>query len=346
MPANSDSVTSIDNEGTFSHSHDVTLQRLDTSLPFAGTVSGKLKYTIDNFTGTEQAWDRTLAVFVPPGVPVQHVDHAAFARDPQGEARRLGFRIVGHHAETKVIGNGPGEPRAITKAVFSDPEVDELASSGKLSLSTGFDANILKEGVMAGKVQPNHVLYFLRNEKTAYNTLATANDTGAMVNNISEETMAEDVETKGILTKILDAVSAKPAPAMEPVKNVEDPRIATLTAQINELTKENISLKESKTALDNLMAERAKIAKDAEWQEVKNLHQPGLFHKEKEAVERTAYEAAPARWLMSHVGNLQTLKSAPAKGTEAVGNLGDDDTQPFDVVAARGKLNPLTGRFE
>ncbi|MDD5188494.1 MAG: hypothetical protein PHF57_09855, partial [Methanoregula sp.] len=83
-----------------------------------------------------------------------------------------------------------------------------------------------------------------------------------------------------------------------------------------------------------------------EWQEVKNLHQPGLFHKEKEGIERAAYEAAPARWLMSHVGNLQTLKSAPAKGTEAVGNLGDDDTQPFDVVAARGKLNPLTGRFE
>jgi hypothetical protein len=119
----------VDNEGGFSHSsHDVRLQRLDTYLPSTGTPSGKLKYSIDNFAGTEKAWDNALAVFVPEGVPVQHVDHARFAHDARAEAARLGYKIVGHHVDTKVIDKGPGEPRVMTKAVFTDPEVDRLAS--------------------------------------------------------------------------------------------------------------------------------------------------------------------------------------------------------------------------
>lgn len=347
MPACSDSGSEtrpIDNEGSFSlSSHDITLQRLDTHLPYAGVPSGRLKYSVDNFAGTEQAWDRTLAVFVPKGVPAQHVDHRAFANDPHREAERLGFRIVGHHSDTKVISNGPGEPRVITKAVFTDPEVDRLATEGKLSLSTGFDARVLPEGLMDGTVQPNHVLYFLRNEPTALGTPASPNDAGAFVNNLSEETMADD-ETKGILLSIRDMVTPKENPLQKTVDNLT----ADLTAkdaQIAALTAENTALKADKQALDNLRAEEATRAKDAEWEQVKNLHQPGLFHKEKEAVERAAYEAAPAKWLMAHVGNLQTVKAAPAKGEAAVGNLGDPDA-PVDMVAARGKLNPMTGRFE
>ena len=348
MPVNSASpLQPVNNEGSFSnHSlHDITLQRLDTSLPYAGVSGGRLKYAIDNFTGTEQAWDRTLAVFVPPGVPVQHVDHVAFARDPQSEARRLGFRIVGHHSETKVIGNGPGEPRAITKAVFTDQEMDRYASEGKLSLSTGFDATISPDGSMSGQVVPNHVLYFLRNENTAFGTPATANDGGAMVNNLSEGNPMADDETKGLLQSIRDQLANKENPLKSTVDNLNT-EITKRDAQIAALTKENAALKESKTALDNLMAERETAAKEARWAEVKNLHQPGLFHKEKEAVERAAYEKDNAGWLMAHIGNLQTVKPAPAKGTEAVGNLAGDEDKPFDTGAARGKLNVQTGRFE
>lgn len=342
MPASSDSVSPIDNEGSFSHSsHDITLQRLDTYLPYAGVASGKLKYSVDNFAGTEQAWDRTLAVFVPEGVPARHVDHTAFARDPHGEARRLGFRIVGHHSNTKVIGTGPGEPRVVTTAVFTDPEVDQLAREGKLSPSSGFDAHILPEGLMDGKVQPNHVLYFHRNAPTVFGTPATPNDAGAMVNNLSEEPMADD-ETKGILLSIKDMVTPKENPLQKTVDNL-NAELQKRDAQIEVLTKERDALKADKVRVDNILEEQATKAKDAEWAQVKNLHQPGLFHKEKEAVERAAYEAAPAQWLMAHVGNLQTVKPAPATGADAVGNL---DGETFDIVAARGKLNPLTGRFE
>ena len=206
----------IDNAGSFAlNPHDVTLQRLDTYIPYSGSSSGKLKYAINNFEGTEGEWDRALAVFVPPGVPAKHVDHAAFARDPHGEARKLGFRIAGHHAGTRVISNGPGEPQLETKVIFDlDPEAEKLASEYKLSLSTGFDAEIGPDGSsISGKVRPNHVLYFLRNGPTAFGSPAAPNDLGARINNLSEpdvkeeksvNNMTDDAELKDTLSVIKD----------------------------------------------------------------------------------------------------------------------------------------------
>lgn len=345
MSVSSDSVSPVDNEGTFSHSsHDVDLQRLDVFLPYPGTASGKLKYDIDNFSGTEEGWDKTLAVYVPKGVPIQHVDHAAFARDPHGEARRLGYRIAGHHENSKVL-TGSGEPRLTSKSVFTDPEADQYAREGALSLSTGFDAHILPEGLISGKVAPNHVLYFHRNAKTVFGTPATPNDLGARVNNLSEETMADD-EIKGLTQSVKDLIGLhKENPLQATVDNLTA-EVQKRDVQIKELTAKVDALTADKQALDNLRAEEATKAKDARWQAVKNLYQPGIFHKEKEAVERAAFEADNAGWMMAHVGNLQTVKAAPAKGEAAVGNLGEDEGAPFDMVAARGKLNPQTGRYE
>jgi len=345
MPASSDSVSPIDNEGSFSHSsHDVDLQRLDINLPYSGTASGKLKYAIDNFAGTESEWDRTLAVYVPKGVPIQHVDHAAFARDPHGEAQRLGFRIAGHHENSKVL-VGSGEPRLVSKSVFTDPEADQYAREGALSLSTGLDAMITPDGTIVGKVRPNHVLYFHRNEKTVFGTPATPNDLGARVNNLSEEIMADD-ETKGTLSKILEAVTPKENPLKATVDNLTA-EVQKRDAKIDALTKENEALKAAKTSLDNLMAEQETKAKDAKWAQIKNLLKPGLYHKpEDEKALRDAFEADAGEFMIAHVGNLQTVKPSPAKGAEAVGNLEDDDGKPFDTGAARGKLNPATGRFE
>ena len=346
MSVSSDSITPVDNEGTFSHSsHDVDLQRLDILLPYPGTASGKLKYDIDNFSGTENGWDKTLAVYVPKGVPIQHVDHAAFARDPHGEARRLGYRIAGHHENSKVL-TGSGEPRLISKSVFTDPEADQYAREGALSLSTGFDAHISPEGLISGKVAPNHVLYFHRNDKTVFGTPATPNDLGARVNNLSESEMADDPEVKGMLSYIKDAVTPKENPLQKTVDNLTADSAAK-DAQITALKAENESLKTAKTALDNLMAEQANKAKDARWMQVKNLLKPGLYHKpEDEAKLRESFETDPATFMIAHIGNLQTAKPTPAQGTAAVGNLGEDETKPFDVAAARGRMNPLTGRFE
>lgn len=345
MSESSDSATPINNEGSFSHSsHDVDLQRLDINLPYPGTASGKLKYDIDNFSGTEEEWNKTLAVYVPKGVQIQHVDHAAFARDPHGEARRLGYRIAGHHSNTKVL-TGSGEPRLITKAVFTDPEADRYAAEGVLSPSTGFDARVLPEGMISGKVAPNHVLYFHRNGQTVFGTPATPNDLGARVNNLENPHMADD-EMKGLLQTIKDAVVQKENPLKATVDNLtaevqkRDAQITALTAQVAELT-------ESKKSLDNLMAEREKAQKDTEWQAVKNLLKPGVTHKpEDEKALRESFEANPAAFMIAQVGNIQTAKPVPAQGASAVANLAEDETKQFDVAAARGRMNPLTGRFE
>lgn len=344
MPASSDSVSPIDNEGSFSHSsHDVDLQRLDISLPYSGTASGKLKYAIDNFAGTESEWDRTLAVYVPKGVPIQHVDHAAFARDPHGEAQRLGFRIAGHHENSKVL-VGSGEPRLVSKSVFTDPEADQYAREGALSLSTGLDAMITPDGTIVGKVRPNHVLYFHRNEKTVFGTPATPNDLGARVNNLSEETMADD-ETKGLLSKILDNVTPKENPLQATVDNLTM-EVKRRDAQIEALTRESETLKADKARVDNILAEQEKKTKDDRWVQVKNLYKPAMFHKpEDETARRAEFEADPVAFQLANVGNLQAPGTKPkAEGKSAVGNLGDD--AQIDMVAERGEYDPINHVFK
>ncbi len=365
MP-DSQKLAAVDNEGTFSHSsHDVRLQRLDTYLPYTGTPSGKLKYTVDNFAGTEKAWDNALAVFVPEGVPVQHVDHTRFAHDAHAEAARLGYRIVGHHADTKVIDQGPGEPRVMTKAVFTDPAVDRLAREGKLSVSSGFDAEIIPgEDRMAGTVTPNHVLYFIRNEPTAFGTKATPNDLGAMVDNLQEQTpentlpgtrMIETEETKTLLEKIAKKVDnirehvvPKPEDLQAAVDNLrkesEDKtaEITTLRHQVTEKDTTITELQKSKDQLDNLLAQKAEETRNQRWQEVKNLYKPALFHKtDDETRLRNEFEQDPAGFVLANVSN---LAPAPAKqeaqGKSAIGNV--DSMEKIDTRKAAGVYDATT----
>lgn len=345
-------LTPIDNEGSFILPHDITLQRLDTLLPYPGVKSGKLKYSIDNYSGTEREWDKALAVFVPPGAPIQHVDHAAFVRDPQGEARRLGYRIAGHHAQTKVISTGPGEPRAITQAIFDDPEADQYAREGKLSVSSGFDANVHPDGYMTGKVVPNHVLYFLRNEKTAFGTQATPNDPGAMVNNLSEQSDPKqekdmDEPEKGMLTKVHDILTGTTKTEIDALKtqianlevqNVDkQTAIDALKAEIGTM-KTALAEKEAKLAeMDNLAKDIETQKKNARWQEIKNLYQPGMFHKpEDEKQHRESFDKDPAGFMLANIGNLskEPVKAKAQGSTSSIGNVGDD--AKIDVRAAVG----------
>ena len=330
---------SFDNLAEFTAPYEITLQTLNTRHPHPDYPDG-LFYSADNFSGTEKDWDRDLVVFAPPGKEVKHVDHDAFARDPAGEANRLGYRIAGRLNNTQT---GPGEnPRFISQIVFTDAEAKKFADKRQLGLSSAFNSAIL-DGSLSGKVVPNHVLLFMKCAGKPDGFCGIPNDRGAAFNNLSEETMADD-EVKGMFGKILEHVTPKENPLQKTVDNLNE-EVTKRDVQIDALKKENETLKAAKSSLDNLMAEQAKAKDNARWAEVKNLHQPGLFHKEKEAVERAAFEADNAGWLMAHVGNLQTVKAKPALGAEAIGNLGEDEGKPFDVGAARGKLDPKTGTF-
>jgi hypothetical protein len=188
-------MVAFDNLASFQNIHEVTLQGLAQWLPYADTArvpGGKVFYDTSNFTGTENDWDSISIVFVPVGQKVLHVDHERFTQDPEMEARRLGYRIAGRLNNTKVL-TGP-TPKVVAEAALHDTEVSRLAQAGKLSLSTGFDAQITPSGHMIGKVRPSHILAFVRCGEGMTGHCGVPNDTAAAFNNAVEEVPDSTVE--------------------------------------------------------------------------------------------------------------------------------------------------------
>jgi seryl-tRNA synthetase len=158
--------------------------------------------------------------------------------------------------------------------------------------------------------------------------------------------MADD-EIKGLTQSVKELIGIhKENPLQKTVDNLngemdaKDKEIAALKAEIEDL-------KAKLGKVDNILAEQEKTRKDTQWAQVKNLYQPVMFHKpEDEAAHRLSFEKDPVAFQLANVGNLAPTGTKPkAEGKEAVGNVGGAD-QPFDIVAARGKLNPTTGRYE
>lgn len=342
--AETDNLLQFDNLAEFTGPLDITLQTLETRHPHPNYPDG-IYYATDNFSGTEPAWESgDRVIFIPPGKKVEHVDHAAFANDPHSEAARHGYRIVGRLNNTRILTGEDGKPRINSQVILDDAEAAKFAADRKLSLSDAFDAAINSDGSMSGKVVPNHVILFLKCAKKSDGFCGIPNDRGAGINNLSEETMADE-DTKGILTQIRDAVTPKENPLQKTVDNLTAESTAK-DAQIAALTKENESLKAAKISLDNLMAEQEKTRKDGQWAQIKNLYKPAMFHKpEDEKAARDAFEKDPVSFQLANIGNLATVKGQPAKGTEAIGNLGDPDAK-IDMVAERGAYDPISHTFK
>jgi hypothetical protein len=185
----------FNNVAPFQNIHEITLQGLDRWLPFGDTArvpGGKVYYGASHFTGTENTWNETPIVFVPVGKPVAHVDHSNFTRDPRAEVARLGYRIAGKLNNTRVTTGS--DPKVVSEAAINDPEVSRLAAAGKLSLSTGFDVPINKDGMMSGPVSPNHILVFTKCSAETTGFCGTANDKLAAFNNTEEGNAFEQAE--------------------------------------------------------------------------------------------------------------------------------------------------------
>jgi len=342
--AETDNLLPFDNLAEFTGPLDITLQTLETRHPHPDYPEG-IYYATENFSGTESAWESTdRVIFIPPGKKVEHVDHTAFANDPQSEAARHGYRIVGRLNNTRILNDGDGKPRIKSQVILDDAEAAKFAADKKLSLSDAFDAVINPDGSMSGKVVPNHVILFLKCAKKSDGFCGIPNDGGAGINNLSESNMADD-ETKGILLSIKDMVTPKDNPLQKTVDNLTAESTAK-DAQIAALTKENEALKVEKTALDNLRAEQEKTRKDGQWIQIKNLYKPAMFHKpEDEKTARESFEKDPVAFQLANVGNLQTAKPAPAQGASAVGNLGDPEAK-IDMIAERGEYDPISHTFK
>lgn len=338
-----DNLVPFDNAAEFTGIHDITLQTLETRHPHPNYPDG-VYYAPENFEGTEREWESDgLAVFVPPGQKVQHVDHAAFARDPHGEAARLGYYIAGRLNNTLIAPDDQGKPRVTSQVLFTDPEAEKFASKRQLGLSSAFDAAITPDGKMSGKIVPNHVLFFLKCAGKSDGFCGIPNDKGSGFNNL-ESTMADE-STTTMLEKILGHVTPKENPLQKTVDNLQS-EIEKRDVQIDALTKENEALKADKARVDNVLAEQEKTRKDTQWAAVKNLYQPVMFHKpEDEAAHRLSFEKDPVAFQLANVGNLAPTGTKPkAEGKEAVGNLGGDD-KPIDMVAERGEYDPINHVF-
>lgn len=136
--------------------HEVILQALNRYLIYGSEEKQeKIFYGVENFEGTEPAWDVTSIIFQEDG---QHPDLAEFELQPEQALKKINGRRAGRLAGSKVL-RGPGQPRLTGKINFSDPEVERLYNAGELALSTALYART-KDGRLDGKVRPNHILLF------------------------------------------------------------------------------------------------------------------------------------------------------------------------------------------
>lgn len=318
-------------------SHETVLQGLNQWVPamHPWITNREAYYAVENFTGTEKAWDQVPIIYVPK-FPV-HPSIKGLKENPDAELERIEGRVAGSLSGTRVIETGT--PRLMTTAHFTDPELQQLYDQGLLGLSTGFGCPVDTDGRLYGKVEPSHVLAFdIRDDQQ--------NDPKAMFLNTRGGSMSDGKpndtgEIKGLLNKILarlggetpEHTNTRKGDNMDPEMKKrldfvnlkieeKDREIATLKADLKE--------KEEKIAeFENLRKEQEQKAKDARWAEIKNLLPPGLTHEaEKEAALRKEFEGDPAAFSvrMLQMDNLRrpgTRKSgttAPTGGT----SLGDE----------------------
>jgi len=158
--------------------HDSVLLTLNRWLEYDGT---KIYNGIENFQGTETAWDAVPLVFAE-----KHPDLELLEKNVESALEKINGRICGKLSNTKV--ETSGQPRLVSKILFSAPEIEKMYNEGKLSLSVAHHGKFDKDtGKILGNVTPNHVLVFLQDEKNQ------PRDLGAML--LNKETKKSAVES-------------------------------------------------------------------------------------------------------------------------------------------------------
>ena len=292
--------------------HEAILQGLNQWLPtpHEWVKGGKTYLGVRNFTGTEPAWDQVPLIYVP-GAP-KHPSNRGLRENLEAEVARVGGRLAGRMAGTTL--HQAGTPRLSSLLVFSDPEVQQLHAEGNLGLSTGFDSFTFPSGHLAGTVEPSHVLLFDLRHGTP------PNDPRTMFLNLGDPDMADDAETRGLLTRILSILERPAAAPPAAHTNTAPADTARLIEQANlEKAKTEKELADAKAKLEeyqNLEKKRQAEEADGLWLEVKNALPKGETHKpEDEAKLRQEWEANPTKFALRLVSaNLNRAPEKPAQG--------------------------------
>jgi hypothetical protein len=337
----------ISHLNVFANLHDVTLQRLDVYQSHKTPVFYDSRF----FAPTVDLWNVVPVIYgdVAPGKPAKHPRF----EDVVNATLPPEYRVVGSVSNAHLT--GAGEKALMGTVSFSDPEIERMAAAGELSLSTGFsspespDDRLKGATKIAGNVIPNHVYVFRRGACPN----CFPNDNGAMFHNMQQEPIMDD-ESKGILTRIADALNRAPEPPQQQYVNVAEyetlkKELAATKEALADLVNVMKTEKEPekkpevdqekenlKKEIEDMKAEQAQAAADAAWGAVKaNL--PEGWLGEKEAETRKAFETEPATFFgkFAEFKNAQPdEKAAEGDGTAgAGGETPDKDEAEFKNLA-------------
>lgn len=307
--------------------HDVTLQRLDVFHPNNGRP---VFYDAEPFAATVDRWNNVPVIYavIDPG---ESAEHPRF-EDVNSGTLPGKFRVVGRVSGAHLADTGEAALKGSIQ--ISDPEIEEKARSGRLSISTGLsspevpDPRLPGATRIAGPVTPNHVLIFDRG--TCQNCYP--NDHGAMFHNLEQEPEMDD-ESKGLLKTIADALTRRDPPAVQHV-NLEE--YETLKKNLESAQAQIAELSNLQAEVATLRAEKESAIKDAKWAAMK-VNLPAGWLGEKEPETRNEFEADPGAFALK----LVEFKNAQPRDQTAEGNTsaaspdcGCSEEQRFKNMAA------------
>lgn len=345
---------------------EVTLQTLDVFLPYSESSTGRLFYSKDKFEGSIDAWNGRYFIYSPSK---QHIDWIKYQQNPAKELQRNNAKLVGITQSTRIPESGT--PRLDSWVYFWDDEVNSLADSGKLGISTDFNVQIDGEN-MVGYPMPNYILVF------PIDVVNDQNDIGARVLNSSIDNKLEDKmddemkgafsRLEGVITGLISVIKGSNVQNSAPEENFTSVQAAEIHPsvpveylnQIEQMKAENeqasAKLAELQTQYDALKADaatREEADKQAESARLESIWQTTIMPKlpaallvdEAKAAEikKLAIES-PLEFMQQYgdsINKTDNVANTAVKG-QTVQNTADDESKPIVI----GSYNARKGGFE
>ena len=300
--------------------HETILHKLDSFLQYGDR---KVYLSREPFFNTA-VWENVPLIYADSlyGRAIQHPDFDAVLSGHLPENQR----IVGYvsTASTSI----EGQPRLTAELIIDDPDVEQIARSQELALSTGFSADIVPDGLtyrVTGNVQPNHILLF--RQGSCANCFPR--DASAMFLNIVEEetnTMTDNANTfeekkVGLLETIAERLNNLKGEGTPKADASE--KMAALEAEVTQL-KNTISERDARIA--ELEAAEAQRVKDAAWVQMKNTVPPAWLG-DRETETRTKFENNKDLFyseLMAHNQKFANVETKP-QGTASCGCQSEEE---------------------
>lgn len=335
--------------------HDVVLNRLDTYLEYDGN---EVLFSRGSFVNTED-WVNIPVIFAQlVDGSIKHPDFEQVNTD----TLPIGNRVAGYVVTANIPEDG--NPRLCATLAITDLEVQAVAESGRLAISTGFSC--MQESDengnyrMTGRVVPNHVLVFVQGASLdSYgrdNAAMFLNTKSGGENSMTEEVKEELTGIRKMLTAVHDKLFCNTADVVEPVQSApvtmpEVPEVAAEspveapieeTAPVNEVPSEPVVDLQAendalKAELEAMKAAEAQRVKDAAWENVKSKCPEGWLGK-KEAETRALFEENKDEFyskLMEHQAQFKNTVAEGIKSTDAPMDLNAQMTAYIAEVSAK-----------